>query len=254
MFRTQTNFIAKCAAVAAIAFMAHTPNSAHSADLYMPEEPVSHGPGTVVFTGFNAKEDAYFLYLGGVHAINGDLTSDGWLLRLFGGFGEYDYNAGALGNVDGDLVLGDLMAGYQWFEGAVRYSAYAGLNIADNDLSPNDPGNSTRGTEVGAKVQLEAETVQFDSYYVSGIASYATTHDDYWARLRVGHRFAGNYVLGPEGLVMGNDEYDQQRLGLFLNGIQLGSVNVGLSGGYAFVDGKNGDDSLYGAIDASFAF
>ncbi len=257
MFKSNLSTKSMRAAVGA-AFLATASfaiGSAQAADLYTPDgPPATFGPSTVLFSGFDVKEDSYFLHLGGVHAWNGDLNTDGWLLRGFVGFGEYDYNAGgALGKVNGDVFTADLMVGYQWFDSNVRYSAYVGGNFADNDLSPNDPANSTRGSEFGAKVQLEAETANVTDYYVSGAASYATTNDDYWARLRVGHTVGAGYVVGPEGVLLGNDEFDQQRIGLFLKGASLGPIGFSVSAGYAFVDG-NGDDSVYGSLGASYAF
>jgi len=210
---------------------------------------------TAVFWGLNGKEDAYFLYGGAVHALNGDLASEGYLLRGFVGFGEYDYrNSGiAGGKVDGDIVSLDASVGYQIFVDNMRLTGYVGVAFENNDLSPNDPGNSTRGDEVGVKLQGEIASVGLAPWHWSALASYGSANDSYWARVRVGYEVT-QFIIGPEGLLMGNDEYDGQRIGGFITLPQLGAVSVSLSGGYADVDGTQGDSSAYGSVDFSTAF
>lgn len=232
-----------------------------AADLYPapppppPVVPMTFSPSTAVFFGGNAKEDSYFLYGGFVHALNGDLGRDGWLARIVGGFGEYDYtNVGVPGGkVDSDHTNLDLTVGYQWFLPGTRFSLYGGANRQEHDLSPNDPGNSVEGSEWGFKVQGEAETLDTSPYYGSAIAAYSTANDDYWTRFRLGTRFAGP-VIGPELVLQGNDEYDEQRYGVFMKGLQLGPLSTEVSVGYADASGTTGPSSVYGSLGFSFAF
>ena len=226
--------------------------SADAADL---NQPVAHGPSTVLFWGGNAKEKAYYLYGGGVTALSGDISQDGLLFRAVLGFGEYKYSTTAVasGKVNGDIFQAEASLGYQIYSDAFRLSGYLGIDYQDNDLSPNDTTNSTRGDEVGAKFQAEVETVHSAPYYASLMGSYSTANDSYWSRARIGYKFDG-FIIGPEGLLMGNNEYDGQRIGAFLGGISLGALNVSISGGYADVDGTQGGSSGYGAIGFSMTF
>lgn len=227
-----------------------------SADLDGPAiRKTDRADATAVFWGINGKEDAYFLYGGAVHALNGDLSAEGFLLRGFIGFGEYEYKNAAVagGEVNGDVVSMDASAGYQIFTGNMRLTGYVGLAFENNDLSPNDSGNSTRGDEVGIKLQAEIAGVGIAPWHWSAMGSYGSANDSYWARLRVGHEF-GQVIVGPEGLLMGNNEYDGQRIGGFITLPQFGAVSISLSGGYADVDGTQGGDSVYGAIDFSTTF
>ena len=176
-------------------------------------------------------------------------------MRGFVGLGGYEYkNPGvAGGRVDADLVALDASIGYQVFIDYLRLSGYIGIAYEDNDLSPNDPGNSTRNGEVGVKLQGEVASVGLAPWSWAAMASYGSANNSYWARLRIGHNF-DQFTIGPEGLLMGNDEYDGQRIGAFVTLPRIGVFSLSLSGGYADVDGTQGDSSAYGAIDMSTSF
>lgn len=240
------------AAAIAAGVVVSAPAGSMAAD--MTYAPTAAAASTSVFGGVNAKEDVWYAYLGGVHALNGDLDTDGWLIRAMIGGGEVDYQAGgAVGNVDSDIFDADLMVGYHIFEGRNRYTGYIGANYRDNDLSPNDPGNSTSGDEFGAKIQLEANSWMGDMWNLDAIGSYSTAYDTYWARARFGYAWSGNLLIGPEGVVSGDDEYDEQRIGVFVSGMQLGAIDVSASVGYADTS-RGGDDSIYGGIEFSTRF
>lgn len=239
------------AAAICVAILAFAPLKSEAAD-----PPAMTGArSSVAFWGFNAKEDAYYLYAGFVHALSGDIGQEGWLVKGVVGFGEYDYKSLAVagGDVDGDTTQLEASVGYQMFTDAMRLSGYVGVVWEDHDLSPNDPTNSTQGDEFGVKLQAEAVTLASSPLYAGLMGSYASPNDGYWVRGRLGYRLGG-IVIGPEGLLMGNDEYDGQRIGAFIGGFNLGSLNVSLSGGYADVDGTQGNSSVYGAIDFSLLF
>lgn len=210
---------------------------------------------TVVFWGGNIKERAFYGYAGTVHAFNGDLSQDGLLLRGVIGYGAYEYDTGSVvgGEVDGEVTQFDATIGYQVFRGASRLSGYVGINYQDHDLSPIDLTNSTRGDEIGFLVQGEIETIASHSFYASMIANYSTANDTFWARARVGKN-VGHITIGPEATLMGNKEYDGRRIGAFIGGLDLGSVNASISGGYADVDGTQGDSGAYGAIGFSIIY
>lgn len=212
------------------------------------------GDTIALFFGGDIRQRSYFGYTGFVFSPFGDLSQDGILLRGVVGGGEYEYdNAGVPGGeVDGDHVTFDGTIGYQMFFDMFRASAFAGVNVQDHDHSPNDPNNSTRGTEVGFTVVGDLETLATSPFYASAQGSYSTANDTYWARGRIGLRL-DQFTIGPEGLVSGNDEYDAARIGGFIM-MDLGMFNVSVSAGYADVDGSQGDDSAYGSFGVGVAF
>lgn len=225
---------------------------------------------TSVFSGSDYKEDSSFTYIGAVHALNGDLDRDGFLLRVFGGFGEYEYDTTAVarGHVDTDLVLVDVGIGYQTINGGIRYSAYASASYEDHDQSPVDFSNPVRDEEWGFKGQAEVETTAGAPIYFGAIGSYSTGFESYWVRGRIGANIGHGLVLGPEIIGLGNEGFDQIRYGAFLGGLPTlwsllmgGDSKMTIAVGYADTDedggagtGQGGDDSVYGSMSSSFRF
>lgn len=230
--------------------------------------PAAADGSTVVFSGSDFKEDAAFTYVGGVHALNGDLGRDGFLLRVFGGYGEYQYATGNVigGNVETDLVIVDAGVGYQIFGGGLRFSAYASASYEDHDQSPEDFTNPVRGSEWGFKGQGEVETLADSPFYFGAIGSYSTAFDSYWVRGRAGLPIGHGLILGPEIVGLGAEDFDQVRYGAFLSGLPTiwslvfgGDSKMSVSVGYADTTsddngGRGGDDSVYGTISSSFPF
>ena len=216
--------------------------------------PAQAGPTVAVFGGGDVRQRSWYAYGGFVFAPFGDLTQNGFLLRGVIGGGEYEYdNAGvAGGEVDGDHINLEGMLGYQFLMDMARVSVYAGVNVQDHDLSPNDPGNSVDGTEVGFAATGEIETLETSPFYGNLAGTFSTANDTYWTRGRIGWRI-DQFVIGPEGSLSGNDEYDAARIGGF-GMMQLGMFNVSVSVGWADVDGTQGDDSVYGTLGVGTAF
>lgn len=227
------------------------------------ERHTSSGPtSTVVFTGGDVAHDAFSFHAGVIKSLNGDLGKDGVMLRALGVYVDYEYDTdfgqGRIG-IDGDAGIFDLMLGYQWFHpGHHRVAVYIGAEYQHHDLSPDDPFNDVNGTEWGFKVAGEFETDSSSHLYVNLLGSYSTAYDTYWTRGRVGTRL-DRFVLGVEGVLHGNDGYDAQRLGGFLNiplGIHYGILSV--SSGYQWADedsaGFGGGSGAYGSAGVSFAF
>ncbi|WP_081717635.1 cellulose biosynthesis protein BcsS [Hyphomicrobium nitrativorans] len=223
----------------------------------------SSGPtSTVVFTGGDFAKDAFAAHAGAIKAVNGDLGKDGVMLRALGVYVEYEYDtdfgAGPIG-IDGDAGIFDLMIGYQFIRPSHRLGVYAGVEFQGHELSPDDPFNDIDGNEWGLKIVGDYETATGSPLYVGLIASYSTAFDTYWTRARVGTP-VGRFVLGVEGLAHGNNGYDAQRLGGFVNipvGMHYGILS--LSGGYQWADedssaSSGGSSGAYGGAGISFSF
>lgn len=237
-------------AIAAAVLFGGLSTSGLAADLDQPM--MAHGGPTIaLFAGADVKQRSWYTYGGFVFSPFGDLTQDGFLVRGVVGGGEYEYDLPA-GEIDGEHINLEAMLGYQMFLDLVRLSVYAGVNVQDHDHSPNDPANSTAGTEVGFSATGEIETLEAAPFYANFSGTFSTANDTYWTRGRIGMHLSG-FVIGPEGTLSGNDEYDAARIGGFIM-TNLGSFNISVSAGYADVDGTQGDDSAYGTIGIGTAF
>ena len=164
------------------------------------------------YAGADVTENAHFLYAGHVHAIDGDINKDGYLLRLGVGYGKYSYDtvASPNGEVEADLGTAEIAVGYQWLcekNPTNRLSLYLGLNYEDHSLDFQDTNNVSRGDEIGAKVQGEAQIALTEEITYSGLASYSTAFDTYYTKHRATMGFDG-FVAGPEFIALGSETFD----------------------------------------------
>ncbi len=193
--------------------------------------------GAAYFSGTDVTANSNFGYAGGVWALANSIDSPGLRIRALGGYGQYAYD-GSLpltgGTLPfrflGDLILGELMAGYLWRHGEWTIKAYAGAQYADHKISPRDPTNSVNGTQWGAKGQIELWRNLGQRNWFSADASYGTAFGDYWVQSRVGHRLNRRLSFGLEIGGLGNEEYNAGRGGAFAR-LHLKSADVTLSAG-----------------------
>jgi len=223
-----------------------------------------------IVSGIDITEGSREGYTGVIGAFNGDLDRSGFLYRILGSYGSYEYDTIFPGptpvSIDGDYLQGDIMLGYQIVSNGVSAAAYIGVDYQDHDLSPDDPGNPLRGSETGFKVALDIETQRYANapVYAALDGAYSTAFDTYYVLGRLGMNF-GKVAIGPEGMLLGDASGDAQRLGAFvLFDISFSPESVGtlsLSGGYQFVDnaddpiGRNyGEEGAYGTLKFTMAF
>lgn len=131
---------------------------------------------------------------------------------------------------EGDVVLGELMAGRMWRFGEWIVKAYAGVQYEEHRLAPTDPSNSVKGAEWGAKGQAELWRNLGQNNWFSANGSYGSAFGDYWSQARLGRRLSSLGSLGFEGGGLGNEAYDAGRGGGFVR-LHLGAAELTLSGG-----------------------
>ncbi len=172
-------------------------------------------------------------------------------IGLLGGY-RYDASAPGVGVVTGNQVGGSLLMGYEWIVDRTKIGLYAGLDAINNRLDKFDPNNDTAGTTFGARIGLDFYSRPTDATMAAGTFTYSTANNGYYMRLRGGMAVFDQTFLGPELLVQGDNFYTQWRLGVGLSGIQLGPVQIGVSGGY--VNDSSRGNGAYGILDTRLTF
>ena len=217
----------------------------------------------VTISGLDVTKNAYESYSGLFYAFNRDLNRDGFVLRLLGTMGAYDYrNDGNKHDVD--YWQGDAMLGYQWVRGGIDVGVYLGIDYQHHKVDPYDWENELRGAETGFKIagDITSNDRNTSPLYFHLGGSYSTAFDTYYGLARIGHKF-GHVTIGPEGWVLGDTTGDAQRLGAFLSfdvpitPTMFGTVAI--SGGYQFgsgdgFGGRNFDDGMYGTLEFRVAY
>jgi hypothetical protein len=226
----------------------------------------AHDPATlsgVWYAGYDAARGSNYYFIGGTVALNGDISRNGFFLRAYGSRIDYDLHPG-----DGLGYQADLMVGYRVNLNRVYGGLYIGADYQNFRLDPDDPFAEVRGTEWGFKVSADVATLrQGTPHYFALEGNYSTAFQTYWARARAGLNFPG-FTLGPEGVVLGDLEFDAQRVGGFVIfdvplfsrsnpfevSVHLGHQFVADSDNGAIAGSVGGGEGTYGGIAFTLAF
>jgi hypothetical protein len=213
-------------------------------------------PGVAIDVTFDGTtQNAFSGALIGTIAPFAPLSQSGLRLRIGGFGGGYAYASaeqGATRTIDGAFQQGAAMVGYEWVSQHAEIAGYIGAEIAHNGITPNDPSNTVKGTRGGARIGAEFYANPTDDTMMSGVASYASDHNAYYARGKLGVAIFDKVFLGPEALALGDDFFHQWRLGAHVSGLQLGAAQFGVSGGY-LRDQVRGSGA-YGIIESRLSF
>jgi hypothetical protein len=221
----------------------------------------------MTYSGLDLSPDSWYSYSGIIFALNRDLSKDGARIRIQGAYGQYDYE-GSSERHDVDLWQGDVMVGYAWIRDRVEFALYAGVDVIDHDISPDDSSNPVRGTETGFKTAgyLVSRTTELNlPHYFLLDGSYSTAFDTYYLLGRLGLHRSGA-IFGVEGWLLGDEDWEAQRLGGFVQfERQLRPdllMDMTLSAGYQFSDENDictcgrsaSSEGAYATVNFSFYF
>ena len=217
----------------AVAWATVAPSASSAADWYTGASPEA-AAGWLVSTDTSATVTSTGSVFGAASATGsatGTLRDSGARLRVQAIGGRYEYTTGGGTPVTGTQVEGSLLAGYEWVGARSAVAAYLGVTARDNQISVADPHNPVVGTTVGLKGVLEAYAEPTARTMASGYASYATAHNAYFGRLRFGYDVGDRIFVGPELAALGDDFFQQWRIGAHVTGLRLGPFDLALAAG-----------------------
>jgi hypothetical protein len=218
---------------------------------YLAVLPAAHAEDTLLLTGAEASDAAYYAYLGAIVPGPGRENGRGFFQRYWlDGFG-YKYD-GVPGRVDAKAWGAEASLGWGTSSPSGWASASAGLRYTDTSLSPDDPTATARGSQLGLKLQFDGEHDLGDSWRLGAIASYTTRQDGYWGRLRLMNRGSAARSLGVEFIANGNDEANSTAAGIVYAIQPPGRRwSISLRAGYRLQDEADG---IYGGIEFGRGF
>jgi hypothetical protein len=212
--------------------------TAQAAELPLKAPAIKFGEGPNQFTGFVGVDVArlsYSGFTGVLIAPQGGVENSGLRAFILGEAGTYKYPLDATTKNKGNYTGGEFLLGYG-FEG-VNYSVtlLAGANVVDHTLSQDDPDNSVQGTKYGAKGRLLAWINPTPQTLIASDADYSTAFRSYYARMKLGYDMTPNrgIFIGPEAAALGNERFDQWRVGAHITQMKFGKVQMDLSAGFA---------------------
>jgi hypothetical protein len=196
------------------------------------------------FSGFDLWRSGNSFY-GGVQWAPGGLNQDGFTLKLLLAEGSYRYFAGTT-NVRGTGLLAALMPGWRIKRGDLEIKLFAGLDLQNHRLSPNDPGNSLRGNHAGLRVAADLWWEPTATLMLASSISGSTIGNSFGIRGAAGWRVMDRFWAGPEIETSGDEVYRQYRVGAHLTSFKLAAFEWALGAGY--VEDNAGRSGLYGRL------
>lgn len=186
------------------------------------------------FSGTDLWRQGSFSFGGGLWSPGG-IDREGLTLKLLGGAGSYQYLSGALGDVEvtGRQFTGFAMAGYRFVQDKTIVTVFAGLDVQNHRLTPDDPTNSLRGTHAGIRAAIEFWHEPDALSMWAADASASSVGPSYSWRIAVGWRVFDSFYLGPEAAAFSDGKsYRQLRAGLHITGFRAASVEWSLGAGW----------------------
>ena len=110
-------------------------------------------------------------------------------------------------------------------------SLYAGPDVQDHRLSPDDPGSRLRGFYVGRAVRRR-RLVSADADQHGRAQRHDRLHRPANGSLRaaIGWRFFEPFFVGPEAQVIWCADYQQLRLGAHITGLRINGIEWSAAG------------------------
>jgi hypothetical protein len=192
------------------------------------------GARTLLFSGADLWGHGTFLY-GGALWSPGGLNHDGFTLKALISGGTYNYVSGALDDatVDGREFVAQLLPGWRFRRGATEFKVFAGIDLQNHHLSPNDPGAKLRGNDAGARAAFEFWTEPTANTMIAIDGSASTIAGSYSIHAATGWRFANRFYFGPELQAFASDDYRQRRVGAHITAFKLRDTEWSAAAGYA---------------------
>jgi len=250
-----SNMVVHCANAQAISVQGAPP----------PEEPLQGDEeqqnikkfSSAIFSGANFRAESSFGYIGFIHATNGDLAKNGFLLRAAGLYNQYSYSSTGVrgGRVNADAGLTEALVGYQFFLNSYLIRGFVGLDYEGHNLIPFNTYDYNGHTSAGIKLFTHFETPYINPLYAQALIGYGTAKDRLWSQFRTGYNF-GPIITGPEFYVMRNPASYDRRIGGFI-GFRLPELypfELSISSGYSRVPKNRSQNSAYGTLEMSTAF
>lgn len=196
------------------------------------------------FSGFDLWRSGGSFY-GGLQWAPGGLNEDGFTLKVLLVQGSYRYLAGST-NIRGTGLLGAILPGWRIKRGDVEIKAFAGLDLQNHRLSPDDPSNSLRGNHAGLRIGADLWWEPTPTMMLASSISGSTIGNSFGVRGAAGWRVMDRFWAGPEVETSGDVVYRQYRIGAHLTSFKMSAFEWSLGAGY--VQDNSHRSGVYGRI------
>lgn len=185
----------------------------------------------LLFSGFDLWRGGSFANGGLLYSPDG-LSRDGFTLKLMLGAGTYRYMSGTT-EISGRQYVASFLPGWRFKQDGLEVTVFAGTDVQQHNLSPDDLGNRLRGFNVGMRggFDLWFEPVPATMMLTASLSA-STIGTNLWARAAAGVRTFDLVWLGPEAIACGDENYRQFRFGLHATGLRTDAFEWSLGAGW----------------------
>ncbi|HEX5507224.1 MAG TPA: cellulose biosynthesis protein BcsS, partial [Pseudolabrys sp.] len=194
----------------------------------------SDGARFIFFSGTDLWRDGAFAYGGLLWSPDG-LDQEGFTFKGLLAAGAYRYNSGAFGGaqVTGIETAGRFLPGWRFKSRNVEVKLFAGVDIENHRLLPDDPSSGLRGNDIGIATAIDLWYEPAPNTMVALHGSLSSIAASYSARTAFGWRAFDLFYIGPETQIFGCNGYDQIRAGVHLTALRIGETEWSLAAGWA---------------------
>jgi hypothetical protein len=204
-------------------------------------------PRLLLFSGTDIWRSGNFSHSGVYWAPRG-LDRDGFLIKASLAGGAYHYRSGALANtrVFGRALGLQILPGWRFSRGPLEVKTFAGPDLRDHRLTPDDPSAGLRGRRIGLQAAAEAWYQLNDTSMLAADGAISTIDAIRHARLAYGWKLFERFYAGPEIAGYASGSYRQFRLGLHVTALRTGRWEW--SGAIGLASDNDGVNGAYGRI------
>jgi hypothetical protein len=187
----------------------------------------------LLFGGGDLWRNGAFTYGGLLWSPDG-LDREGFTLKAVMSGGTYRYWSGALGaEVTGQELATQILPGWRFKSDRLEVKVFAGLDLQDHRLSPDDPSSRLRSGNAGARAAVDIWYEPTPATMLAADGSISTIITSYSARIAYGWRLFDRFYLGPEAQTFACEGYQQVRFGVHLTGFRTGAFEWSLASGWS---------------------
>lgn len=223
------------AAIAAVAMCASASASADNSARFL------------LFSGIDLWRGGHFGHAGAMWSPGG-VDREGFTLKAALSTGVYRYTSGALGNatVIGRELGAQILPGWRFQRERLEIKVFAGLELREHRLTPDDPSAGLRGNYAGLRGEVNVWHEPTNNSMLAFDTAASTIGSTYSARLAYGWRVLDRFYLGPEIGGFTCTDYEQFRLGVHATAFRYENFEWSAALGYA----RDSDDrsGLYGRL------
>jgi len=201
----------------------------------------------LLFSGADLWRNGNFAHAGLYWSPDG-MDRDGLTFKTLLSEGTYRYRAGALNDqrVLGRMLGAQILPGWRFVRGPMEVKVFAGIDIRDVRLSPDDPGARLKGTHVGLHTGIEAWYQPTSDTMAALNANVSTVGRQYFVQALAGWRLFDAFYLGPELTAFSSYDYRQWRVGLHVTALRW--LELEWSGALGLARDSDGVSGLYGRV------